>query len=91
MFSFYAHKHSGRTVIIHPQLGGAEVQAIFYNKKEKSESNNANQQETCSEKSNVQKYTLTVSTYQLCILLLFNKKEKFSYEVKKETFLYSDR
>ena len=35
---------------------------------------------------NPKKHIITVSTYQMCILLLFNKKEKVTFEVSNLYF-----
>lgn len=120
-FRFYLGKHSGRQLTLQPQLGNADLNAVFYGpKRDDSESprdaapipststfatptstssNNtpiasssmvvsstfgtgssvvANNEKSAS----AQKHIISVSTYQMCILMLFNNREKFTYEVR---------
>ncbi|XP_055954698.1 cullin-3-like [Patella vulgata] len=77
---FYLAKHSGRQLTLQPQLGSADLHATFYGpKKDDGESSGASAK-------NPRKHILQVSTYQMCILMLFNNsREKWTYEVN--TFL----
>lgn len=64
---FYLACHSGRQLTLQPQMGAADLNAVFYSKKEGAA-------------KVPRKHIISVSTYQMCILMLFNKKEKITYE-----------
>jgi len=69
---FYLGNHSGRQLTLQPQMGSADLNAVFYKKD--------------SDQKVPRKHIMSVSTYQMCILMLFNKKEKISYEeIAQET------
>ncbi|KAL5236660.1 hypothetical protein ACI65C_004070 [Semiaphis heraclei] len=79
---FYLRKHKGRKLTLQPQLGSADLDAVFYGSKlsdnelSTSVSSSANSLNT----STVRKHVIQVSTYQMCILLMFNTHEKLSFE-----------
>jgi cullin 3 len=63
---YYLACHSGRQLNMQAQMGSADLNAVFYTKQE-----------------NVytpRRHIISVSTYQMCILMLFNKKEKLTYD-----------
>ncbi|XP_065644122.1 cullin-3 isoform X2 [Hydra vulgaris] len=64
---FYLACHSGRQLTLQSQMGTADLNAVFYNKKENGQLAS-------------KKHIISVSTYQMCILMMFNKKEKISAE-----------
>lgn len=64
---FYLGCHSGRQLTLQPQMGSADLNAVFYNKKEGGA-------------VNPKRHIIQVSSYQMCILLFFNKKEKVTFE-----------
>ncbi|KAF7991879.1 hypothetical protein HCN44_010680 [Aphidius gifuensis] len=123
---FYLAKHSGRQLTLQPQLGSADLNAVFHGGQKKddincssgvglavsgsggagSSSNNSfetpsstssisnsscpsgssiNQQRVnCN--SNIRKHIIQVSTYQMCVLMLFNNRDKLTYEeIQSET------
>ena len=75
--SFYMAKHNGRLLTLQPGLGSAELSAVFYG-------SDRTQSFDCS--FHKRRYVFQVSTYQMCILLLFNTKDTLSYEAN--TFWY---
>ncbi|XP_068169694.1 cullin-3-like, partial [Antennarius striatus] len=82
---FYLKKHSGRLLTLHHHLGGAELNATFYNaiKKDDSDVDVGGAQVT---NSNTRKYILQVSTFQMIVLMLFNSRDKWTYEeIQQET------
>ncbi|KAL4220045.1 Cullin-3 [Mactra antiquata] len=79
---FYLAKHSGRQLTLQPQLGSADLNAVFYGmkKEESSESVGA------SSSKGPRKHIIQVSTYQMCVLMLFNNRDKWTYEeIRSET------
>ncbi|XP_041357096.1 cullin-3-like [Gigantopelta aegis] len=79
---FYLAKHSGRQLTLQPQLGSADLHATFYGPKKEDSSESA-----ASSAKGPRKHILQVSTYQMCILMLFNNNcKKWTYEeIKTET------
>lgn len=63
--NFYLKDHSGRQLNLQPHLGQADINAIFYQKKD----------DVVSPKRHI----LQVSTYQMCILMLFNRQQSYTY------------
>lgn len=95
---FYLGKHSGRQLTLQPQLGSADLNAVFYGpKKEEFEgkdgaSSTQGGSNGCSSSSSTlktlgfRKHIIQVSTYQMCILMLFNNREHLTYEeIQNET------
>ncbi|KAI8114990.1 Cullin-3 [Lucilia cuprina] len=97
---FYLDKHSGRQLTLQPQLGNACLNAVFYGRKvvdaaaaaaEKdkdapSSSMSSSSSSGCTIPATTRKHILTVSTYQMCILMLFNNRELMTYEeIQQET------
>lgn len=95
-FRFYLNKHSGRKITLQPQLGSADLHATFYGKTislaaERQEggsevndelptTSTMEVMESGGRPGQPRKHILCVSTYQMCVLMLFNKKERYSYE-----------
>ncbi|XP_014480289.1 PREDICTED: cullin-3 isoform X5 [Dinoponera quadriceps] len=95
---FYLAKHSGRQLTLQPQLGSADLNAIFYGPRREESTcggldtpssssslgNGSNasgsllsqRSSTCSPR----KHIIQVSTFQMCVLMLFNKRERLTYE-----------
>ncbi|XP_071949341.1 cullin-3-like [Antedon mediterranea] len=72
---FYLTKHTGRQISLQAALGSADLHAVFYGSKKETTS-----------RPEPRKHILQVSTYQMCVLMLFNTKENWTYEeVKQET------
>ncbi|KRZ55498.1 Cullin-3 [Trichinella nativa] len=75
---FYLNSHSGRILNLQPQLGTADLHAEFYPHSSSSSSSNPKQKK--------HKHILCVSTYQMCILMLFNKSNQYTYkEIVEQT------
>lgn len=94
MFRFYLAKHSGRQLTLNPQLGSADLNAIFYGPKREdgegrdgaSSSTSLSCQTSSLQKLGPRKHIIQVSTYQMCILVLFNNRERMTYEeIQNET------
>ncbi|XP_013407184.1 cullin-3-A [Lingula anatina] len=80
---FYLGKHSGRQLSLQPNLGSADLNATFYgSKKEEAEASGA----SSASKGGPRKHIIQVSTYQMCVLMLFNNTDRWTYEdIKSET------
>ncbi|XP_005106158.1 cullin-3-B [Aplysia californica] len=78
---FYLSKHSGRQLTLQPHLGSADLHASFSGaKREDADSGPA------SSAKGIRKHILQVSTYQMCVLVLFNIRDKWTFEeIKNET------
>jgi cullin 3 len=78
---FYLGKHSGRQLTLQPQLGSSDLNALFYgSKREEDEAARESLKSSSSNQSGPRKHIIQVSTYQMCILMLFNNREKLTYE-----------
>ncbi|XP_076634307.1 cullin 3 isoform X1 [Colletes latitarsis] len=97
---FYLAKHSGRQLTLQPQLGSADLNAVFHGPRREeiscggldtpsssssigngSGSTNGNLlSQRNSSCGNTRKHIIQVSTYQMCVLMLFNKRDKLTYE-----------
>lgn len=90
--NFYLGKHSGRILTLQPSTGTADLNALFFgSKKEDGEgrdgaSSSTVPKATSASVSNPRKHILCVNTYQMCVLLLFNRRDSYTYdEIKEET------
>ncbi|XP_050039779.1 cullin-3-like [Dermacentor andersoni] len=72
---FYLARHDGRRLTLQPQLGWADMSAVFY-----GPCNNEPCSSQASDKLQPRTYTIQVTTYQMCVLMLFNSRDKISYE-----------
>lgn len=93
-FRFYLGKHSGRQLTLNPQLGSADLNAVFYGpRREEGEGKDGASSSTTlmcppsgTQKLGPRKHIIQVSTYQMCILVLFNNRDKLTYEeIQSET------
>ncbi|CAB0005995.1 unnamed protein product [Nesidiocoris tenuis] len=79
---FYLAKHSGRQLTLQPQLGSADLNAIFYGSRR--EDDEVGRDGASSSVPAVvtapRKHIIQVSTYQMCVLMLFNQRERLTYE-----------
>lgn len=90
---FYLAKHSGRQLTLQPQLGSSDLNAVFYGpRKEETDSKDGTSSSSsllsvASQRScGPRKHIIQVSTYQMCVLMLFNNREKLTYEeIQSET------
>ncbi|XP_017484362.1 PREDICTED: cullin-3-like [Rhagoletis zephyria] len=92
---FYLAKHNGRKLTLQSQLGWVDLNAEFYAPLKKAAELDVTSSgpssmmmiagpQTASVKP--RKHILNVSTHQMCILMLFNNREKLTYEdIKNET------
>jgi cullin 3 len=79
---FYLNKHSGRQLTLQPSLGSADLISIFYGKaKEEDVDEESRPTTTTATVTKERKHTLQVSTYQMVVLMLFNTKESWTFEV----------
>lgn len=82
---FYLGKHSGRQLSLQPQHGSADLNAVFYGTKKDAVDYDSTSGDAPS-KTAARKHIIQVSTYQMVVLMLFNKRDKWTYEeVKTET------
>ena len=82
---FYLAKHSGRQLTLQPHLGSADLHAVFLGQKREDTTDSG--AASSSKPAGPRKHILQVSTYQMCILLLFNNRDKWTYEVGAALFL----
>ncbi|XP_014674354.1 PREDICTED: cullin-3-A-like [Priapulus caudatus] len=80
---FYLAKHSGRQLTLQLQLGSADLNATFFgSRKEEGGASTS----TSSKSVTPRKHIIQVSTYQMCVLMLFNQRDKLTYEeIQTET------
>ena len=87
--NFYLAKHSGRILTPQPSAGTADLNALFFGKKKgDGEEEGAS---GGSEGGKAKKHILCVNTYQMVLLLMFNTREKVTYEEMREETLIPDR
>lgn len=85
---FYLAKHSGRQLTLQPQLGWADLNAVFYGPRKEESSSEASSTALLSPRAPPapRKHIIQVSTYQMCVLMLFNNRDRLMYEeVASET------
>ncbi|XP_028159221.1 cullin-3 [Ostrinia nubilalis] len=75
--SFYLAKHSGRQLSLQPQLGSADLHATF---RAAGGSPPRAPSPPAAAAHAPRKHIIQVSTFQMCVLLLFNKRERLTYE-----------
>ncbi|KAH8325882.1 hypothetical protein KR067_009683 [Drosophila pandora] len=88
--NFYLNKHSGRQLTLQPQMGTAYINAVFYGRKaadtEKDKDAPSSSSSGCAVPTTTRKHILQVSTYQMCVLLLFNNRDVLTYDdIHQET------
>lgn len=76
-------KHNGRQLTLQPQLGSADLNATFYGTRRSDTESLTNVSSTANtvQQLTERKHIFQVSTYQMCILLLFNTHDKLTLEV----------
>ncbi|KAK8762567.1 hypothetical protein V5799_026169 [Amblyomma americanum] len=72
---FYLAKHTGRLLTLQPQLGWADLSAVFCGQDQPSTSSAPS-----VVVSRPRTYIIVVSTYQMCVLMLFNNRDRIPYE-----------
>ena len=97
--NFYLAKHSGRILTLQPSTGTADLNALFYGvRKEEGEGKDgasssaaagaSSSSGSSASHSNPKKHILCVTTYQTCILLMFNTNEKLTFaEIQEDTMI----
>ncbi|XP_045770934.1 cullin-3 isoform X2 [Maniola jurtina] len=76
--SFYLAKHSGRQLSLQPQLGSADLHATF--RAHAAPASPPRSPPASAPAPAPRRHIIQVSTFQMCVLLLFNKRERFTYE-----------
>lgn len=91
---FYLAKHSGRQLNLQAQLGWADLNATFYGVR-RDDADGSHHQQVSSSSHSIQdpgqsaetaqsrgprKHILSVSTHQMCILILYNERDIYTYE-----------
>lgn len=85
---FYLTKHSGRQLNLQTQLGWADLNAYFYGKKEDQATHpNMPTNKYLNDPDQPpnthlapRKHIINVSTHQMCILMLFNHQDSYTYQ-----------
>ncbi|XP_026468233.1 cullin-3-A [Ctenocephalides felis] len=90
---FYLGKHSGRQLTLQPQMGTADLNAVFYGRNYQPRDENGTPQAASadtpcsssgasvgSNSGQIKKHIIQVSTYQMCVLMLFNNRDRLTYE-----------
>lgn len=89
---FYLAKHSGRQLTLQPQLGSSDLNAVFFGpRREEGEGKDGASSSTSLQPLALRasaspvpvvgrKHIIQVSTYQMCVLMLFNNRDKLTYE-----------
>ncbi|KAL1437600.1 hypothetical protein MTO96_048807 [Rhipicephalus appendiculatus] len=80
---FYLAKYKCRQLILQPQFGSADMDAVFYGPSEEQPSSSKAASTLADEPRT---YTIQVSTFQMCVLMLFNSHDKVTYgDIASET------
>jgi len=87
--SYYLEKHSGRQLTLQFNRGSADLNACFYpvakQQHENGESEATNSQ---SKLATTRRHILQVTTFQMTVLMLFNKQERWLFEdLQQETVI----
>ncbi|KAM7105891.1 cullin-3 isoform 5-T8 [Molossus nigricans] len=83
---FYLAKHSGRQLTLQHHMGSADLNATFYGPVKKEDGSEVGVGGAQVTGSNTRKHILQVSTFQMTILMLFNNREKYTFEeIQQET------
>ncbi|XP_059478079.1 cullin-3 [Neocloeon triangulifer] len=92
---FYLSKHSGRQLTLQAQLGSADLNAYFYGSLrpsgktddgpagggiELAATSSCPFPTSSGGSKQPRKHIIQVSTYQMCVLMLFNNRERLTYE-----------
>ena len=83
---FYQAKHSGRQLTLQPQLGSADLNATFFGTKKEESGDTSGA--SSSSKGGPRKHIIQVSTYQMVILMLFNNRDKLTYDVSGHFLIF---
>ena len=69
---------------LQPNTGTADLNALFFGKKKEEDPSDV-------EGAKVKKHILCVNTYQMVLLLMFNTRDKITYEEMRDETLIPDR
>ena len=69
---------------LQPSAGTADLNALFFGKKKEEDTSE-------SEGVKAKKHILCVNTYQMVLLLMFNTRDKITYEEMRDETLIPDR
>merc|ERR1719266_2993824 len=86
--NFYLAKHSGRILTLQPSAGTADLNALFFGKKKDQDDENGAGGEGGGK---TKKHILCVNTYQMVLLLMFNTRDKVTYEEMQSETMIPDR
>ena len=88
---FYLGKHSGRQLSLQPQHGSADLNTTFFGARragdaepgaeDSSAAASTSSSGAISAGKGMRKHIIQVSTYQMVILMLFNNKDAWTYDV----------
>ncbi|XP_068196243.1 cullin-3-like isoform X2 [Antennarius striatus] len=83
---FYLTKHSGRHLTLQHHMGGADLNATFYSNIKKDIGSDVGLGGAQVTSLKTRKHILQVSTFQMTVLMLFNSRDKYTYEeIQQET------
>ncbi|XP_043232481.1 cullin-3-like [Amphibalanus amphitrite] len=90
---FYLAKHTGRQLTLQAQLGSADLNAVFYGPFKSDDSSTdlavaggSNSALLAAGTRSPRRHIIQVSTFQMSILMLFNNRERLTYEeIRNET------
>jgi len=85
--TFYLAKHSGRILTLQPSAGTADLNATFFGKRRDGEE----EAEAGGSDGGKVKKILCVNTYQMVLLLMFNTRDKITYEEMRDETMIPDR
>merc|ERR1719193_1155735 len=86
--NFYLAKHSGRILTLQPSAGTADLNALFFGKKKDQDDEDGAGGEGGGK---TKKHILCVNTYQMVLLLMFNTRDKVTYEEMQSETMIPDR
>ncbi|KAM8839512.1 LOW QUALITY PROTEIN: cullin-3-B-like [Synchiropus picturatus] len=83
---FYLAKHSGRRLTLQHHMGSADLNAMFYGVIVKEDGSDVGVGGAQVTGNNTRKHILQVSTFHMTILMLFNNRDKWTFEeIQQET------
>ena len=89
--NFYLAKHSGRILTLQPSAGTADLNALFFGSKRKDADDEDEAGPSNSDGGKAKKHILCVNTYQMVLLLMFNTRDKITYEEMQSETMIPDR
>ncbi|XP_065840946.1 cullin-3-like [Oscarella lobularis] len=81
---FYINAHTGRQLTLQSHMGFADLHAQFYPSSVREPANEG----ASAGSSGIKKHILQVTSFQMCVLMLFNKRDAWSFEeLQQETMI----